>query len=156
MSSEKTKEQLREEARLRVEEKKQEFIARKEKYKGKALRITAELLEGIDFEDTVFVKLKNGEVGELTIRPLGEGEIIKIFDDVGFEAIEDMTKDEDSFDLKDYQFFWAIVSASSGLPIDLIKKTFAIGESASVGNVVLEMSGFSPDAGDVVEGFPEK
>ena len=150
------KNEAREAARERIEAKRDEFKARREAYKGKAVQITAELLEGIDLRDTVFVKMINGDIGELTIRPLGEGEIINLFAKVGFDRLQDIGSEERDFDVKDYEFFWELVSISSGLPVELIKKSFAVGESASVGNVILEMSGFSEDVEDEVEGFPEE
>jgi len=141
-------------AKARVEEAKKIYLERRSKYKGKALQITHELLEGIDVHDTVYVKLINGEIGELLIRPLAEGEVIQIFSEVGFDRIEELGQGE--FDIKDYEFFWSVVSVSTGIPKDLIKKTFAIGESALVGNKILELSGFAEGVPEEIEFFPEK
>ncbi len=141
-------------ARLRVEEAKKIYLERKSKYKGKALQITHELLEGIDMQDVAYVKLINGEMGELVIRPLAEGEVIQIISEVGFDRIEDLGRG--TFDIKDYEFFWSVVSASSGIPRELIKKTFAVGESALVGNKILELSGFTEEMAEEVESFPEE
>lgn len=141
-------------AKARVDEAKKIYLERKNKYKGKALQITQHLLEGIDAHDTVYVKLVNGEIGELVIRPLAEGEVIQIFSEVGFDRIEELGQGK--FDIKDYEFFWSVVSISTGIPKDLIKKTFAIGESALVGNKILELSGFAEGVAEEIESFPEK
>ncbi len=141
-------------AKLRVEEAKQEYLDRRKKHKGKALKITRELLGGIDIKDVVYVKLVNGEFGELEIRPLAEGEIIQIFSDIGFDKIEQIGQGE--FSIQDYEFFWSVVSASTGIPKELIRKTFAIGESALVGNRILELSGFAEGTAEEIESFPKK
>ncbi len=143
-----------EDARLRVEEAKKTYLERKSKYKGKAFKITQELLEGIDMKDVVYVKLINGEIGELIIRPLAEGEVIHIFSEVGFDRIEELG--QGGFSIEDYEFFWSVVSVSSGIPKELIKKTFAVGESALVGNKILELSGFAEGTVEEIESFPEE
>jgi len=139
--------------RLRVEEAKKIYLERKSKYKGKSLKITQDLLEGIDVTDIVYVKLINGEIGELVVRPLAEGEVIHIFSEVGFDRIEELGQGK--FDIKDYEFFWSVVSISTGIPKELIKKTFAVGESALVGNKILELSGFAEGTAEEIESFPE-
>ena len=154
MKAEKLEAEKLEATRLRVEEAKKIYLERKSKYKGKSLQITRELLEGIDTHDTVYVKLINGEIGELVIRPLAEGEVIEIFSEVGFDRIEELGQGD--FAIEDYEFFWSVVSISTGIPKDLIKKTFAIGESALVGNKILELSGFAEDVPEEIESFPEK
>ena len=139
--------------RLRVEEAKKIYLERRSKYKGKSLKITQDLLEGIDVTDIVYVKLINGEIGELVVRPLAEGEVIHIFSEVGFDRIEELGQGK--FDIKDYEFFWSVVSISTGIPKELIKKTFAVGESALVGNKILELSGFAEGTAEEIESFPE-
>ena len=145
------KPEIKDEIESRVAEKKAEYLARKDKYKGKALKISEEILLGIQYTETAYVLLFNGQMGEVEIRPLAEGETMAIFAEVGLDVIE--TIGQGNFDAKDYDFFWAVVSQSTDLPIDLIKKTFAVGESATLATKILEMSGFSDSTETEVEDF---
>ena len=140
------------EIEARVAEKKKEWDARKEKYKGKAFKISNELLKGIDFSEEAYVRLVNGDYGEVTIRPLAEGEMMEILSEVGLEVLEGLNQ-KGQFSTKDYDFFWTIVSISTRLEKELIKKTFAVGESATLANRILEISGFTPDADKEIEDF---
>ena len=140
------------EIEARVAEKKAEWEARKQKYKGNAIKISNEILKGIDFSEEAYVKLVNGTFGEVTIRPLAEGEMMEVLSQVGLEALEGLDKKAE-FKSEDYDFFWIIASVSTGLDKELIKKTFAIGESATLANRILEMSGFTPETEEEIEGF---
>ena len=77
MSKELTPEE-REAISNRVQEKKAEYEARKRKYAGKAIKLSAEILSGIAYEEEAYVKLVNGTVGEVIIRPLAEGEMMAV------------------------------------------------------------------------------
>jgi len=140
------------EIEARVAEKKKQWEDRKKKFKGKAIKISNELLQGIQYSEEAYVKLFDGTIGEVDIRPLAEGEMMAILADVGLDMFEGLGEN-DKFDAEDYSFFWSIVSASTGLDKDLIKKTFAVGESATLANRILEISGFSPDAEQEIEDF---
>jgi len=138
----------------RVQAAKVKIQKKKKVDKAKGIRITAKLLKGKSVTDEVPVKLITGEVGLLPIRALGEGEIIEIFADVGMDRINNMGSGE--LDAKDYDFFWSLVSVSSGIKKALIKQSFALGESAKAGQAVLELSGFGADAETEVESFPKE
>jgi predicted Holliday junction resolvase-like endonuclease len=148
-----------EDARLatakRVEEAKQKIQAERELMRKEGTKISAKMLQGITYEEEYPVKLIGGNVGLLVIRPLAEGEIIQIFSEIGIDRLNKMGT-SDQLKVEDYEFFWSVVSASSGIPKDLIKKTFAVGESSIVGQHILEMSGFGANAGDKMERFPSK
>ena len=145
-------EQIRKaEIEARVAEKKTEWQTRKEKFKGKAVKISNEILKGIDLSENAYVKLIDGSVGEVVIRPLAEGEMMGIIADVGIDVLQELGKSQ--FSIKDYDFFWSIVSASTDLEKELIKKTFAVGESAILGNRILEISGFASDTEQQIEDF---
>lgn len=146
-----------EEARLasakRVEEAKQKIMLEREAMRKEGTKISAKMLQGITYDEEYPVKLIGGKIGLLTIRPLAEGEIIQIFSEIGVDRLNQMGQ-SDQLKVEDYEFFWSVVSASSGIPKDLIKKTFAVGESSIVGQHILEMSGFGANAGDKIEKFP--
>lgn len=139
------------EERVKYAEKK--IRADREEMKKKAVTISLELLKGVEYKEEFPVKLVNGTIGLLTIRPLSEGEVIEIFSKMGMDRINKLGKEGS---IEDYEFFWHLCSTSSGIPIDLIKKTFAMGESAVVGERVLELSGFSDNTEKELESFPEK
>lgn len=139
----------------RVEDARNKIQAEREEMKKGATKISAQMLKGITYEEEYPVKLIGGSVGLLTIRPLAEGEIIQIFSEIGIDRLNKMGT-SDQLKVEDYEFFWSVVSASSGIPRDLIKKTFAVGESSIVGQHILEMSGFGANAGDKIERFPSK
>jgi hypothetical protein len=126
---------------------------RKELAKG-AVKLTNKLLKGVGYKEEIPVRLITGEYGLLEINALAEGEIVEILDEVGLSNLQ--AKGEDAFSKEQYNFFWALVAASSGLDKKLIKKTFALGESAVVGNVILQISGFGEGAAEEVESFPEQ
>jgi len=136
----------------RVAEKKAEWEARKTKLKGKAFKISNEILNGIDLSEIAYVNLINNTVGEVTIRPLAEGQMMQIIADIGLDVLQGLGS-KSEFTAKDYDFFWSIVSASTGLDKELIKKTFKIGESAILGNYILEMSGFATETEKEIEDF---
>jgi hypothetical protein len=148
-----------EEAKLamtqRVEEAKRKILEERDAMRKGATKISAQMLKGITYEEEYPIKLIGGNVGLLTIRPLAEGEIIQIFSDIGIDRLNAMGQ-SDQLNVEDYEFFWSVVSASSGIEKDLIKKTFAVGESSIVGQHILEMSGFGANAGDKLEKFPIK
>ena len=139
----------------RVEDAKAKIQAERDELRKGASKISAQMLKGITYEEEYPVKLVGGNVGLLTIRPLAEGEIIQIFSEIGIDRLNKMGA-SDQLKVEDYEFFWSVVSASSGIPKDLIKKTFAVGESSIVGQHILEMSGFGANAGDKIEKFPSK
>mgnify|MGYP006909287365 CR=1 FL=1 len=137
----------------RVENARQKIVADRAEMRKKAVAVSLELLNGIEYKEDFPVKFINGTIGLLVIRPLAEGEIIEIFSKMGMDRINRMGK---SGTIEDYEFFWHLCSASTGFPIELIKKTFAMGESAVVGERILEMSGFSEKSEENMESFPEK
>ena len=137
----------------RVEEARAKMFAEREELKKRATKITAKMLKGVAYHEDYPVKLINGTVGLLQITPLAEGQIIQIFSEIGLDRLSALGESE-QLDLKDYEFFWSVVSASSGLDQELIKKTFAVGESSIVGQRILEMSGFTAGAGEELENFP--
>jgi len=137
----------------RVEAAKKKIIAEREEMKKGAVKLTAKLLKGIKYEEDFPVKLVDGTRGLLTIRPLAEEEMITIFDQLGGERMQNMGS-SDGLSLEDYEFFWAVVSISSGMDTKLIRSTFAMGESAVVGQRILEISGMVDGASDQVETFP--
>ena len=139
----------------RVEAAKNKVIAEREAMKKGAIKITAKLLKGIIYEEDFPIKLVNGDVGLITLRPLAEEEMVQIFEQLGTERIEKMGK-SNSLTIEDYEFFWAIVAVSTGLDKNLIKKTFAMGESAVAGQRIMELSGMVESSGTDVERFPEK
>jgi len=144
--------EMKEQIEARVAEKKAEYLNRKEKFKGKAIKISEEILKGIEYTELAYVKLVNGQMGEIDIRPLAEGECMAIFAEVGLDVVETIGSGEFN-NIEDYMFFWSVVSQSTGLPIDLIKKSFAVGESAILAVRILEMSGLSETAETEVEDF---
>jgi len=134
-----------------VQRKRDEYIERKKKFEGKAINLSEQILKGIVYEEDYYVRLVNGDVGSITIRPLAEGEVVGLIDDIGLETLENIGKS--AFSQKDYDFFWSVVSQSTRLPKDLIKKTFAIGESAMMATRILEISGFTEGTTEEVENF---
>jgi len=134
-----------------VQRKRDEYIERKKKFEGKAINLSEQILKGIVYEEDYYVRLVNGDVGLIVIRPLAEGEVVGLIDDIGLEVLENIGKS--TFSQKDYDFFWSVVSQSTGLPKDLIKKTFAIGESAMMATRILEISGFTEGTTEEVENF---
>lgn len=142
----------KEEIAKRVEEQKRVWLERKTKHKGKAIQISNEILKGIDLTEEAYVKLVNGEYGEVTIRPLAEGEMMALLSDIGFNVLEGIGA-KDEFNTEDYNFFWAVVSVSTGLDKELIKKTFAMGESATLANRILEISGFGIELEEEITDF---
>jgi hypothetical protein len=137
----------------RVEEAKTKIIADREAMKKGAVKITAKLLKGVSYTEQFPVRLVNGTVGLITIRPLAEEEMITVFDQLGVERMQNMGG-SDGLSLDDYEFFWTIVSIASKLDKKLIKQTFAMGESAAAGQRILEISGMIDSAGTDVERFP--
>jgi len=150
MSKEITKEK-QEEISNRVAEKKAEYDARKKANQGKAIKLSAEILQGIDFSEEAYVKLVDGRIGAVQIRPLGEGEMMSVLSKVGMEALEGFGQGQ--LTEKDYDFFWSVVALSTGYKKDLIKKTFAMGESATLANRIMEISGFGAGVEDEIEDF---
>ena len=135
----------------RVKSAKAQYLDRKNKYKNIAVKISEELLKGIDLREDAYVKLITGQIGVVTIRPLAEGEIMEVFGYVGLTNIENIGSG--GFKTEDYDFFWTLVSVSTGLPKELIKTTFAMGESATLATRILELSGFSGTPEEEIEDF---
>jgi len=146
----KTKE--REEAQKRIEEARKKIMLERERFKGKVPQITNQLLEGVNYSEDVIVKLKDGSYGNLKISSLSEGQLLDAFAVLGMDKLQEIESGGD-LDIKDYDFFWTIVSMSTELDKELIKKTFASGEAAWVAQKILEISGA---AGEDIESFPEK
>lgn len=136
----------------RVEQAKKKILQEREDMKKGAIKLTAKLLKGIKYEEEFPVKLVNGQIGLITIRPLAEEEMITIFDDLGLDRVSNMGQGS-GLSLEDYEFFWSVVAASSGFDKKIIKTTFAMGESAAVGQRILEISGMIETAPDEVEKF---
>ena len=151
IKKEEKEEKEREAISNRVADKKAEYDARKKAYAGKAIKLSAEILQGINYEEEAYVKLVNGTVGAITIRPLGEGEMMKVLSQVGLDALEKFGQTE--LTEKDYDFFWSIVSIATEYPKELIKKTFAMGESATLANRIMEISGFAEGVDKELEDF---
>ena len=137
----------------RVDEARKTLRAKRESVKAKAPLLTREVLEGIDYSEEAVVKLVNGKYGKVIIHPLAEGVGIGAFAKLDLSGLRDVDKPSNSFTKEEYEFFWSIVAASTGLPVKLIKKTFAIGESALLTERILEMSGLGPETEDEVEDF---
>jgi len=135
----------------RVAAKKAEWADRKKKYKGKAIKLSEEILQGIAYEELAYVKLFDGTIGEVTIRPLAEGEMMSVLAQIGMDKLDNFGSGD--FTEEDYDFFWTIVSVSTGLKKESIKKTFAVGESAIIANRIMDISGFSEDVEGEVEDF---
>ena len=151
--SEKIEIDPREAMAQRVEEARKRMFADRDKHRANAAKITAELLNGIDIKEDIVVKLINGQYGLLELRPLAEGEIVKIFSSVGIGKITKLSASGE-FSMDDYDFFWSLVSASSGIDKELLKKTLVMGESSIAAQKILELSGFSPDSNKEIDSFP--
>lgn len=136
----------------RVKDARIRILAEREDKKKGAVKLTNKLLKGVGYKEEIPVKLVTGDYGLLEINALGEGKIVEIFDEVGLANLQ---SSEEGFSKDQYNFFWSLVAASSGLDKKLIKKTFALGESAIVGQVILQISGFGDTAAEDVESFPE-
>lgn len=150
LAKEKVEKERLEAMALRVDAAREKLRRDREAFKAKAPLLTAEILQGIDYSEEAVVKLKDGSYGKVVIRPISEEEGIGIFAKIDRESL---VKESEDLALEDYEFFWTIVSISTGLPADLIKKSFAIGESAMLGARILEMSGITEKSGDEVEDF---
>lgn len=136
----------------RVEEARLKIIAEREEKRAGAVKITAQLLKGIDYEEEVVVRLVNGQYGLLTIKPLAEGKIIELFAELGINRLENLGQ-SGKLSLEDYDFFWSIVALSSKIDKELLKSTFAVGESSIVAQRVLKISGFTEGTSEEVESF---
>ena len=139
----------------RVEAARRSIVAEREEMKKNAPKLTKKLLQGVEYEEDFPVKLANGDVGLLTIRAMAEGELVSVFSDMGLERLGNLGQNTE-LSVEDYDFFWSVVSASSGLPKELIKRTFAMGESSIVGQRILEISVFGANSGEQVEKFPSQ
>lgn len=139
----------------RVQDARIRILAEREDKKKGAVKLTNKLLKGISYKEEIPVRLVTGDYGLLEINALAEGDIVEIFDEVGLSTLQ-ASGEEGGFSKEQYNFFWSLVAASSGLDKKLIKKTFALGESAIVGQVILQISGFGDTAAEDVETFPEQ
>jgi len=135
----------------RVEEARKKIMAEREEFKKKAPKITQQLLKGIEYKEDVVVKLKDDSYGVLTISALGEGEVLDIMNKFGIGRLSKMG--EDDINIENFEFFWNLIEASSGLPKKAIKTNFAIGESPIVGMRILEISGFGRNVEKETESF---
>jgi hypothetical protein len=140
----------------RVEDARKKVLAERESLKGKATKITAEILLGVDYKEEIVIKLIDGTYGLLEIHPLGEGQIIDTFAQMGGEKMKRFTNitAETTLSPEDYDFFWTIVSISSRIDKELLKKTLVLGESSYAAMKVLEISGFGANTDKELDSFP--
>jgi len=133
----------------RVEKARQKMMAERRLLMEDAPLITAQLLKGIDYEEPIVVRLKNGEYYKMMIKPLSEAQLLAVFEEIGSERMEKLGTG-DTLSIADYNLFWNIVAISTGLEKEDIKKGFAMGESSFAAQRILEISGAT---GGGVESF---
>jgi len=108
----------------RVEEARKKITAEREEKRKNAPKITAQLLEGVDYFEEVVVKMIDGTYGTLTIHPLGEGDVVEAFNKFGPDSTSTSTLTAgDALSFKNYSLLWELVSLSTGFPIELLKKS---------------------------------
>jgi len=142
----------REEALKRIAEARERILEQRRKQVKDAPKITQQLLEGVNYTEEIPVMLKDGSYGMLEISALSEGELMEAFKVLGAEKLSRIDE-ENVFDIDDYDFFWTLIALSTGLDKELIKKSFRSGESVTVGQRILQISGVG---GEEIESFPEE
>ena len=148
-----SKEENRKAAQERIEKARSKITEERKVLAKDAPKISAQLLEGTNYSEEIIVMLKTGAYGKLEISALSEGELLEAFAVLGMDKLQNLGEDETEFQVEDYEFFWKLIALSTGFDKELIRKSFAMGESSMVGQRILEISG---GAGNDVETFPEK
>jgi len=138
-------------------EEKEAALKRREEHK----KLSTQILQGIDYREIATVKLVDGGEYEVTVHPLGDGALMRCFQQAGLK-LTDIGEKGAGIEDKPYEWMQLLtelivrgVTVENGerLSMDDVENKFALGERAKLGLMILKLSGIIGEQAAATETF---